>query len=98
MVEPADDEVEPVGELVVPREAARSPALSHAVTNAVPRATEMASAIGVILMRPPWLGYEDRGSKERAYLPSVLKSLCCALSFGSTWPCTGVRSVLPLFA
>jgi len=45
VVEPADDEVEPVGELVVPREAARSPALSHAVTNAVPRATEMASAI-----------------------------------------------------
>ena len=27
-----------------------------------------------------------------------MKSLCCELSFGSTWPCTGLRSVLPLFA
>jgi hypothetical protein len=50
LVEPAEDELEPDGEVVVPREAARSPDLSHAVTNAVPRATEIARAIGVSLM------------------------------------------------
>lgn len=50
VVEPADDEVEPDGEVVVPREAARSPVLSHAATRAVPRATETASARVVNLM------------------------------------------------
>ena len=50
VVEPADEEVEPDGEVVVPREAARSPLRSHAVTNAVPRATETASAIVVNLI------------------------------------------------
>jgi len=44
VVEPADEELEPDGEVVVPREAARSPVLSHAATSAVPRATETASA------------------------------------------------------
>lgn len=57
VVEPADDEVEPEGEVVVPREAARSPFLSHAVSSVAPRATDTASAIDVILMWPPWLGY-----------------------------------------
>ncbi len=58
VVEPAEDELEPEGDVVVPRDAARSPALSHAVTNAVPRATDTARAIGVslIIMWPPWLG------------------------------------------
>jgi hypothetical protein len=54
-----DEDGEPVesdGGVVVLREAARSPLFSHAVTNAVPRATEMARAIGVSLMLPPWLG------------------------------------------
>ena len=50
VVEPADEEVEPDGELVVPREAARSPVLSHAATSAVPRATETASASVLNLM------------------------------------------------
>ena len=50
VVEPADDEVEPEGEVVVPREAARSPVLSHAATSAVPRATETASASVLNLM------------------------------------------------
>ena len=66
VVEPADDELEPDGEVVVPREAAGSPVLLHAVTNAAPRATEMARAIGVSLMKPPWLGYLGVGSKDRA--------------------------------
>lgn len=44
VVEPADDDVEPDGEVVAPREAARSPVLSHAATRAVPSATETASA------------------------------------------------------
>jgi hypothetical protein len=39
LVEPAEDELEPDGEVVVPREAAR-----------LPRATEIARAIGVSLM------------------------------------------------
>ena len=56
VLEPAEDELEPDGDVVVPREAAGSPVLLHAVTNAVPRATEMARAIGVSLMKPPWLG------------------------------------------
>src|SRR5262245_33566249 len=57
VVEPADDEVEPDGEVVVPREAARSPLRSHAVTSAVPRATETAIARGVsLIFRPPGLG------------------------------------------
>ena len=50
VVEPADDEVEPDGEVVVPREAARSPVLSQAATSAVPRATETASASVLNLM------------------------------------------------
>jgi len=50
LVEPADDEVEPDGEVEVPREAARSPDLSHAVIRVAPRATEIARAIGVSLM------------------------------------------------
>lgn len=49
VVEP-DDEVEPEGDLVAPREAAPSPLRSQAVTRAVPRATETASAIVVNLM------------------------------------------------
>ena len=53
VLEPADDEGEPDGDLVPPGTAERSAVLSHAVTNAVPRATEMARAIGVSLMRPP---------------------------------------------
>ena len=61
VVEPADEDAEPEGEAVEPegdvREAARSPLLSHALISAVPRATETASAIGVNLMGPPWLGY-----------------------------------------
>jgi hypothetical protein len=44
VVEPDDEEAEPDGEVVVPREAARSPVLSHAATSAVPRATETARA------------------------------------------------------
>lgn len=51
VVEPADEEVEPDGEVVAPREAAlRSPPRSHAVTSAVPRATETASASVLNLM------------------------------------------------
>ena len=44
VVAPDDEEAEPDGEVVVPREAARSPVLSHAATIAVPRATETAKA------------------------------------------------------
>ena len=50
VVAPDDEEAEPDGEVVVPREAARSPVLSHAVTNAVPRATETAKASVVNLI------------------------------------------------
>lgn len=65
VVEPADEDAEPEGEEVEPegavlvllRDAARSPVLSHALRKAEPRATETASAIGVNLMWPPWLGY-----------------------------------------
>ena len=49
--------VEPEGAVVVLRDAARSPVLSHAVSSAEPSARETASAIGVNLMSPPWLGY-----------------------------------------
>ena len=47
------------------------------------------------------VGVLQVGSKERAclpkpYLPSVLKSLCCAPSFASTCPCTGGWSLLPV--
>jgi hypothetical protein len=64
VVEPADEDAEPEGEVVEPegavvvlRDAARSPVLSHAVSSAEPSARETASAIGVNLMSPPWLGY-----------------------------------------
>jgi len=50
VVEPADEELEPDGEVVVPREAARSPLRSQAVSNAVPNATDTASARVVNLM------------------------------------------------
>jgi len=66
VVEPADEEAEPEGEVVEPegavvvlRDAARSPVLSHAVSSAEPSARETASAIGVNLMSPPWLGYPE---------------------------------------
>ena len=104
VVEPAEEELEPDGEVVVPREAARSPVLSHAVTNAVPRATEMASAIGVSLMYSSKVGVQNKAARfgptfpgVRTYFPSVLKSLCCAPCFGSTWPCTGFCSAFPEF-
>ena len=64
VLEPADEEGEPDGDLVPPGAAERSPVLSHAVTNAVPRATEMARAIGVSLMRPPWLGYGIQAARN----------------------------------
>jgi hypothetical protein len=99
VVEPADDEAEPDGEAVEPAGEVREveealSARSHAATRAVPRATETASAIVLNLMRPPWLGYPELVSKERAYLPSVLKSRCCSFCFGSTCPCWGLRSTL----
>jgi hypothetical protein len=50
VVEPADDEAEPAGDLVAPRGAFGSPARSQAVTKAVPRATETASARVLNLM------------------------------------------------
>ena len=77
VLEPADEEGEPDGDLVPPGAAERSPVLSHAVTNAVPRATEMARAIGVSLMEPPWLGYVGVGSKVQACL--VKTSICYLL-------------------
>jgi len=65
VVDPADDEVEPDGEVVVPREAARSPLRSHAVTSAVPRATETAIARGVsLIFRPPGLGYRNKAASN----------------------------------
>jgi hypothetical protein len=56
VLEPAEEEGEPDGDLVPPGTAERSPPRSHAVTSAVPRATETASARCVSLMGPPWLG------------------------------------------
>jgi hypothetical protein len=50
VVEPADDEAEPDGDEVAPRGAFGSPARSQAVTRAVPRATETASARVLNLM------------------------------------------------
>jgi len=70
VVEPADEDAEPEGELVEPegevvvlRDAARSPVLSHAVSRTEPRATETATAIGVNLMGPPWLGYRNKAAR-----------------------------------
>ena len=71
VLEPADEDAEPDGELVapegavlVPREAARSPVLSHAVSSVAPRATDTASAMDVNLMWPPWLGYSGKAARN----------------------------------
>jgi hypothetical protein len=64
VVEPADDEDEPAGAVVLPegavvvlRFAPGLSARSQPAIKAVPRARETAAAIAEILMWPPWLGY-----------------------------------------
>jgi hypothetical protein len=65
VVEPEDD-AEPdgdVGEVVVPRDAERSPPRSQPATSAVPSATDTATARTESLMWPPWLGYSIQAAR-----------------------------------
>lgn len=62
LVEPVDEELVPLGEAELPREAALS-LRSQAASSAVPSATETASARVLNVMVPPWLGYLWEGAR-----------------------------------
>lgn len=77
VVEPADDEDDPDGAVVLPegavvvlRFAPGLSARSQPAIKAVPRARETAAAIAVSLMGPPWLGY---GCKAARFRPASLE-------------------------